>query len=63
MYPLRLKEYLLHMYHPFSNTKVESLNENYYQQRKQEINKRNFKCLNGYENSVDKDKVKIKYIK
>lgn len=63
VYPLKLKEYLLHMYHPFSSTKAESLNENYYQQRKQEINKRKFKCLNGYENSIDKDEVRIKYIK
>ena len=63
VYPLKLKEYLLHMYHPFSSTKAESLNESYYQQRKQEINKKNFKCLNGYENSIDNDEVKIKCIK
>lgn len=61
--PVRLKEYLIHMYHHFSNTKAESLNEEYYQRRKKEISSKNYKATNGYINSIDKDEIKVKILK
>lgn len=63
IYPLKLEKYLLHMYHPFSKTKEDSPNEEYYQKRKKEISKKNYKAENGYFNSVDKDKSWLQIIK
>lgn len=63
IYPLKLEKYLLHMYHPFSKTKEDSPNEEYYQKRKKEISKKNYKAENGYFNSVDGDKSWLKIIK
>lgn len=63
VYPIRLEKYLIHMYHPFSNTKAESLNEKYYQRRKQEISSKNYRAINGYINSIDNDKIRVKILK
>ncbi|MEQ3307438.1 glycosyltransferase [Fusobacterium varium] len=62
-YPVLFENFPIHMYHPNADSKKDSLNEAYYQKRKKEISKENFKCSNGYENSIDKDKVKVKIIK
>lgn len=62
-YPVLFKKFPIHMYHLGADSKKDSLNENYYQQRKQEINKKNYKAVNGYYNSIDKDVIKIKTIK
>lgn len=63
VYPIRLEKYLIHMYHPFSNTKIKSLNEKYYQKRKQEISSKNYRAINGYINSIDDDEIKVKILK
>ena len=63
VYPIRLEKYLIHMYHPFSNTKAESLNEKYYQKRKQEISSKNYRAINGYINSIDDDEIRVKILK
>lgn len=63
VYPLSLKGYVLHLYHPFNKTKEDSPNLKYYRERKREISKSNYKCENGFFNSIDKDKEIIKKIK
>lgn len=64
VYPLKLKEeYVFHLYHPFAKSKSESLNIKYYHKRKKEISKENYKCINGFFNSIDEDKYKVKYLK
>lgn len=63
IYPLDLKKYLLHMYHNFDSSKKESPNLKYYRKRKKEISKNNFKCNNGFFNSIDNDKEIINLIK
>ena len=62
VYPLELEKYVLHMYHPFNKTKQDSPNIKYYKTRKKEISKRNFKCNNGFFNSIDSDREIIKLI-
>lgn len=54
--PLRFP---IHMYHkPVVRGKgVKEPNEAYYRARKKEISKTNFRCENGYANSVDTDKI------
>ena len=59
-YCVLLKECIIHMYHKVASSKSESPNEDYYQKRKQEISKNNFKSINGYSNSTEKDSVTIK---
>ncbi|MDP0506668.1 MAG: glycosyltransferase [Fusobacterium sp. JB019] len=50
----------LHLYHYFDPTKKHSLNEDYYYKRKEEIFKnKDYYCKYGYDNMLDKDKVKI----
>ena len=56
-YPVEFKEYPIHMYHKVASSKNDSPNEEYYQKRKKEISKRNYKAVNGYFNSIDKDKI------
>ena len=51
------------MYHKVASSKSESPNEDYYQKRKQEISKNNFKSINGYSNPIEKDSVRIKDLK
>ena len=63
VYPLSLNGYVLHLYHSFNKTKQDSPNLKYYRERKKEISKSNYKCENGFFNSVDKDKKIIKKIK
>ena len=60
VYPLELKNYLLHMYHSFSPTKKDSPNVKYYNKRKKEISKTNYQCMYGYINSSDEDSIVIK---
>lgn len=62
-YCVLLKECIIHMYHKVASSKSESPNEYYYQKRKQEISKNNFKSINGYSNSTEKDSVTIKDLK
>lgn len=62
-YCVLLKECIIHMYHKVASSKSESPNEDYYQKRKQEISKNNFKSINGYSNSTEKDSVTIKDLK
>lgn len=62
-YCVLLKECIIHMYHRVASSKSESPNEDYYQKRKQEISKNNFKSINGYSNSTEKDSVRIKDLK
>lgn len=50
----------MHLYHPFDPTKKKSANEEYYSMRKKEIFEKNdYFCKYGYNNSIDKDEVKI----
>lgn len=58
-----LKECIIHMYHKVASSKSESPNEDYYQKRKQEISKNNFRSINGYSNPIEKDSVRIKDLK
>lgn len=62
-YPVEFKLYPIHMYHPVASTKNESPNEEYYQIRKKEISKKNYKAPTGYFNSIDRDQVWSKIIK
>ena len=62
-YCVLLKECIIHMYHKVASSKSESPNEDYYQKRKQEISKNNFKSINGYSNSIEKDSIRIKNLK
>ena len=62
-YCVLLKECIIHMYHKVASSKSESPNEDYYQKRKQEISKNNFKSINGYSNSTEKNSVTIKDLK
>ena len=62
-YCILLKECIIHMYHKVASSKSESPNEDYYQKRKQEISKNNFKSINGYSNSIEKDSIRIKNLK
>lgn len=62
-YPILFEKFPIHMYHPSADSKKDSLNEKYYQKRKKEISRKNYKAINGYYNSIDKDMIKIKTIK
>lgn len=54
----------LHLYHPNDPTKKKSANEEYYYSRKKEIlNKKDYFCKYGYNNSIDNDKIEIKILK
>ena len=55
------KNIQLHLWHYSDPTKVHSSNEEYYYKRKEEIfSKKDFYCKNGYEDSKNRDDVKIK---
>lgn len=62
-YPVLFKKFPIHMYHLGADSKKDSLNEEYYQKRKKEISKSNYKSPNGFFNSIDKDKISEKIIK
>ena len=51
------------MYHKVASSKNDSPNEQYYQKRKKEISRKNYKAENGYFNSIDSDKIWDKRIK
>ena len=54
----------LHLAHPVSSTADKSINEEYYYKRKKEIfNEKKYFCEYGFNNSIDKDEVKIKILK
>lgn len=54
----------LHLYHSNDPTKKKSANEEYYYSRKKEIlNKKDYFCKYGYNNSIDNDKIEIKILK
>ena len=62
--PFRPKRITLHLWHPFDSTKKKSANEDYYYFRKKEVfSKKDFWCEYGYNNSIDKDNVKINILK
>ena len=54
---------LLHLWHPASSSKEESLNEKYYRKRKKEINKTNYRCEHGITNSLYSDEVIVRDFK
>lgn len=62
-FPVTYEYYPIHMFHPFASSKSESPNHSYYLQRKKEISKKNYRCENGYFNTIDSDQVIIKLIK
>ena len=62
-YPVLFKKFPIHMYHLGADSKKDSLNEEYYQKRKKEISKSNYKSPNGFFNSIDKDKISENIIK
>lgn len=62
-YPVEFEKYPIHMYHKVASSKNDSPNEEYYQKRKKEISKNNYKTINGYFNSVDGDKILEKILK
>lgn len=60
---IKLIKYPIHMYHPSAISKKDSPNIAYYRQRKKEISKNSYKPEYGYNNSRDKDIVKVEIIK
>lgn len=62
-YPVLFGKFPIHMYHLGADSKKDSLNEEYYKKRKQEISKKNFKCINGFINSIDTDESYMKILK
>jgi len=61
--PIKLKKTIIHMYHPFDPTKKESANDKYYEKRKKEISKKNYRCEYGFENPLGNDKIKFIVLK
>lgn len=60
----KTKKTSLHLWHKFDSSKKMSANDEYYSKRKKEIFKKsNYKCVNGFYNSIDNDKVEVKIIK
>lgn len=60
---IKFIKYPIHMYHPSAISKKDSPNIAYYRQRKKEISKNSYKPEYGYNNSRDKDIVKVEIIK
>lgn len=61
--PLKLKMFPIHLYHPFTPSKGNSPNWEYYQKRKKEINKSNYKSEYGYYNTFGEDKYRVNILK
>lgn len=61
--PLDLEIYPVHMYHPFAPSKGNSPNWEYYQKRKKEISKNNYKPEYGYNNTLGEDKYRATILK
>lgn len=62
-YPVSFEKFPIHMYHLGADSKKDSLNEKYYQKIKKKISKKNYKCINGFYNSIDQDQIEFKIIK
>ncbi|ADO84510.1 glycosyl transferase family 2 (plasmid) [Ilyobacter polytropus DSM 2926] len=53
----------IHMWHHHEKSKKESPNERYYRKRKEEISRKNYRCVNGYKNSSKNDnKIHLKIL-
>lgn len=61
--PIKIKETIIHMYHPFDPTKKDSANDSYYEKRKKEISKKNNRCEYGFKNQLGEDKIKVEILK
>ena len=59
---LYLEEPIIHMYHYSDPTKGGDMNEGLFNKKKIFLNKNKFRCEYGYDNSLDKDEVKIKIL-
>lgn len=51
--PIKFTKNIIHMYHPFDPTKKESANDEYYEKRKKEISKNNYRCKYGYDENIN----------
>lgn len=60
---IKFKEYPIHMYHPSAPSKIDLPNLKYYQKRKKEISKTNYRAKYGYDNILDKDEISVEVIK
>ncbi len=58
--PILFSESVIHMYHPFDPTKKESANDKYYEKRKKEISKKDYRCEYGVETPLGEDKISYK---
>lgn len=54
---------IIHLWHSFDLNKKGDMNEKLFNLKKEKLNKNNFRCLYGYDNSFDKDEVKTEKIK
>lgn len=59
---LYLEEPIIHMYHYSDPTKGGDMNEGLFNKKKALLNKDNFRCEYGYDNSLDQDEVKVKIL-
>lgn len=50
---------IIHLWHYFDSTKKGDMNERLFNSKKEKLNKNNFRCKYGYNNSFDKDEVKV----
>lgn len=58
-----LKYPVVHLWHYFDPTKKGNLNEDLFNLKKEKLTKNNFRCKYGYDNSIDKDEIKIKVLR
>lgn len=49
------EKYPIHLFHSFEKSKAERPNRVYYLQRKKEINRKNYRCEYGYDNTLGED--------
>ncbi len=59
---LYLEEPIIHMYHYSDPTKGGDMNEGLFNKKKALLNKDNFRCKYGYDNSLDRDEVTVKIL-
>lgn len=59
---LYLEEPIIHMYHYSDPTKGGDMNEELFNKKKALLNKDNFRCKYGYDNSLDQDEVIVKIL-
>ena len=61
---ISLKYPIIHLWHYSDPSKTKGdMNENLFNQKKEKLNKNNFRCKYGYDNSYDKDEIKVIKIK